>query len=93
MTQCLEELGARTEVRLFQPARINKNKSMGNSCLGRFRTRGKTAHSWGAGKWSNQRPPVPVPLTHAITFYPLVPAVRHNKPGTARSDLFLATYS
>lgn len=55
VTQCLEELGAGTEVWLFQPAGINKNKSMGNSCLGRSQTRGKdTAHSWGVGKWIKQ---------------------------------------
>ena len=47
----------------------------------------------GAGKWSNQCPPPPVSLTHAITFYLLVPAVRHNKPNIASSDLLLASYS
>lgn len=55
VTQCLEELGTRTEVGLFQPAGINKNNSMGNSCLGCSQTRGKdTAHSRGAGKWTPQ---------------------------------------
>lgn len=57
VTQCLEELGTRTEVRLFQPAGTNKNNSMGNSCLGCSQTRGKdTAHWWGAGKWMEQCP-------------------------------------
>lgn len=93
MTQCLEELGAGTEVWLFQPARINKNKSMGNSCLGHFQTRGKTTHSWGAGKWSNQCPPPSVSLTHAITFYLLALAVWYNKPDIASSELLLASYS
>lgn len=93
MTQCLEELGASTEVWLFQPARINKNKSMGNSRLGRFQTRGKTTRSWGAGKWSNQCPPPSVSLTQAITFYLLALAVWHNKPDIASSELLLASYS
>lgn len=49
VTQCLEELGARTEVRLFQPAGINKKQ-----LNGQFMPRKDTAYSWGAGKWIKQ---------------------------------------
>lgn len=90
MTQCLEELGTRAEVRLLQPARTNRNQLVGKPLLGSFQTRGKEGSAFMEG-WGMQQMVSPHHLFHlqVITFHLLVPAVWPSKPSAASSELLL----
>lgn len=59
MTQCLEELGARTEVRLFQPAGINKKQLNGQFMPATLSDK-RERHSTFMGGWQMDQA---VPLT------------------------------
>lgn len=87
MTQGLEELGARAEVRLLQPAEINRSKSVGSSAWGCFQTREKTAFT---GVWQAEQPASHhFTHTHAITCYVL----GHYKLDFASSGLLPSNYT